>query len=65
MRTFLIYPLYHNRSGLSIGRNQKTKIFTERNMINEKDEQNKEQTALAVKEPTQNPNAVTMWNDAS
>lgn len=28
------------------------------------DEQNKEQTALAVKEPTQNPNAVTMWNDA-
>ena len=28
------------------------------------DEQNKEQTSLAVKEPTQNPNAVTMWNDA-
>ena len=28
------------------------------------DEQNKEQTTLAVKEPTQNPNAVTMWNDA-
>lgn len=28
------------------------------------DEQNKEQTALAVKEPKQNPNAVTMWNDA-
>lgn len=28
------------------------------------DEQNKEQTALSVKEPTQNPNAVTMWNDA-
>lgn len=28
------------------------------------DEQNKEQNALAVKEPTQNPNAVTMWNDA-
>ena len=28
------------------------------------DEQNKEQTALAVKEPTQNSNAVTMWNDA-
>lgn len=28
------------------------------------DEQNKEQAALAVKEPTQNPNAVTMWNDA-
>lgn len=28
------------------------------------DEQNKEQIALAVKEPTQNPNAVTMWNDA-
>ncbi len=28
------------------------------------DEQNKEQTTLVVKEPTQNPNAVTMWNDA-
>lgn len=28
------------------------------------DEQNKEQTALSVKEPTQNPDAVTMWNDA-
>lgn len=28
------------------------------------DEQNKEQTSLSVKEPTQNPNAVTMWNDA-
>ena len=28
------------------------------------DEQNKEQTTLTVKEPTQNPNAVTMWNDA-
>lgn len=28
------------------------------------DEQNKEQTSLAVKEPTQNPNTVTMWNDA-
>ena len=28
------------------------------------DEQNKQQTALQVKEPTQNPNAVTMWNDA-
>ncbi len=28
------------------------------------DEQNKEQASLAVKEPTQNPNAVTMWNDA-
>lgn len=28
------------------------------------EEQNKEQTTLVVKEPTQNPNAVTMWNDA-
>ena len=28
------------------------------------DEQNKEQTTLVVKEPTQTPNAVTMWNDA-